>query len=189
MRQKLKRAMSGMLSVAMITSALLTDFTPPAFAEEVKSADVPAGASGSVTSNYIAANLNGDSGQEAAAFNEEALTQVLLSQMEAVSAVSLYSAEEGLISASDNDVDSGYIDPEALQEIVGEMIADMDDITPASDYDENGLAPTYHYITLNYSLVEKSAVWEGMSINDIWEKVPEAFVASYYDKHLCHIII
>lgn len=183
MRQKLKRAMSGMLSIAMITSALLTDFTPPAFAEEVKSVDVSAGASGSVTSNYIAANLNGDSGQEAAALNEEAITQMLLSQMEMVSAVSLYSAEDELISASGNDVDKAsindYVAQDDIKELVDEVIADMDDITPAADYDENGLAPTYHYITLNYSLVEKSAVWTGMTINDIWEKVPDAFVASY----------
>ncbi|GEM_PF-6006954 len=49
-----------------------------------------------------------------------------------------------------------------------------------SDYDNNGLAPTYHYIQLNYSLAESAVCVPGTTISDIWKNHPESFIASIY---------
>lgn len=45
--------------------------------------------------------------------------------------------------------------------------------------DDTGIGSTYHYITMHYTLVEKSMIYEGMTVADMFKVTPEAFIADY----------
>ncbi len=131
-RTNLRRAVSGVLSFAITATTILGDFTVPTnvFASEdtsvssESSLDDYSEGSGSITSEYIAANLDGDLGSEAAALNADAAYAV---------------AEEYLLSeaaSSGNDVESVIVSEDITE---SEESIEFEDSIGAGDSDSTDI--------------------------------------------------